>query len=117
MGDDDWMTQPKHKAQRCRLSLVGALAAALALAPAALSALETVDIALRGGPTEPEARAALEETLRGASLLVSLTERPDLTSRDVVAAARSDYTRLVEALFSQGYYSTIVRISLDGREA
>jgi translocation and assembly module TamA len=116
MGDDR-MIQPSRKTRPLRLPRVCALAAALALAPAALAALEDVDIALRGGPAEPEARAALEETLRGASLLVSLTEGPELTSRDIVAAARSDYTRLVEALFSQGYYSTVVRISLDGREA
>jgi len=91
--------------------------AAWACCAPALWAFDAVDLNLRGGPAEPEAREAFTESLRDASLLVTLIDNADSTPRDVVAAARSDYTTLVEALFSRGHYSTVVSIRLNGREA
>lgn len=89
----------------------------VAPAPAPALAFDEVFLTLRDGPEAADEVTALTERLRGASLLVSLIDDEEATSRDIVAAARSDYTRLVEALFSEGRYSPVVRIRLNGREA
>lgn len=58
--------------------------------------------------------AALEDMVRGASVLLSLdTTEPD----DVFAAARSEYGRLIGALYASGHYSPVISVKLDGREA
>ena len=56
-------------------------------------------------------------SLRAASVLSTLDTEGDVAPQDVLAAAQSDYARLVEALYAQGYYSAMVRITIDGREA
>ena len=57
--------------------------------------------------------AALEDMVRGASVLLSLdTTEPD----DVFAAARSEYGRLIGALYAGGHYSPVISVKLDGRE-
>ncbi|MGR3491730.1 MAG: autotransporter assembly complex protein TamA [Shimia sp.] len=53
----------------------------------------------------------LEEAALGAQL------PDDATGRDTLAAALSDYRRIVETLYARGHYSSVVSIELDGREA
>ncbi len=60
---------------------------------------------------------AIMSAVQSASILASLEGEDDTTAQDLLAAAQSDYTRVVEALYAQGYYSSTVRITLDGREA
>lgn len=65
------------------------------------------------GPDED----TLTRSLRSASILAQLEQDEDKAPQDVLAAAQGDYARLVEALYAQGYYSAVVRITLDGQEA
>ena len=37
--------------------------------------------------------------------------------QDLLAAARSDYARILAALYAKGHYSVVIRIRIDGREA
>ncbi|WP_224816684.1 autotransporter assembly complex family protein [Hasllibacter sp. MH4015] len=64
----------------------------------------------------PNVEEDLSDRLRAASLLLQETEE-QRTAQDLVAAARADYGRLVAALYNEGYFSPVVRISVDGREA
>lgn len=75
-------------------------------------ALDRVDLTVSGPQSE-----ALGDALRSASVLRGLVDNPDATSDDILAAARGDYARLVEVLYSEGYYSVEVSIQIDGREA
>ncbi|MGY3438998.1 MULTISPECIES: autotransporter assembly complex protein TamA [unclassified Marinovum] len=75
-------------------------------------ALNSVQLQLVGQENDD-----LAESLQAASVLNSLEKSPETLPRDVVAAARADYTKLVETLYAQGYYSAVVNILIDGREA
>lgn len=59
----------------------------------------------------------LKRALAAASLVVQ--GRPDTASDplEIFTAARSDYARLLSALYAEGYYAAQVHIFLDGREA
>ena len=60
----------------------------------------------------------LRETLRGALLLEqAITGEEEATRRDIVAAAQADYRRLLAVLFSEGYFSPVISITVDGTEA
>jgi translocation and assembly module TamA len=59
----------------------------------------------------------MRETLMQASLVVAAADNEQATPREVLAAATADYARLVRALYAMGYYSGVVNIKLDGREA
>ena len=87
------------------------VSALLVLAPVASSAADTFRLVVRGGGGD------LRDAVETASLLSA--SRGDATAdpRDVLAAARADYARILNALYSQGYYGGIVRILVDGREA
>lgn len=52
-----------------------------------------------------------------ASLLHQLNSDGVEVSQDIVAAARADYERIVGALYAKGYFSPVVSIKLNGREA
>ena len=60
---------------------------------------------------------SVTSALQGASLLYAGQDQADRDPRDVLAAARADYSRLVNALYGQGYYGGTVKILVDGREA
>ncbi len=77
-----------------------------------VQALENVDLRVSGPQSE-----ALGDALRANSVLRSLLGNPEATTSDILAAARGDYARLVEVLYSEGYYSVEVSILIDGREA
>ncbi|MGH1414402.1 MAG: autotransporter assembly complex protein TamA [Pelagimonas sp.] len=91
----------------CGLALVGPL-----LAPLPSLALEQAKVSLLNTDNDP-----LRDSLRNASISLPLVDQPDVTIRDVVTAAQADYANIVEALYAQGYYSAVVRITLDGQEA
>lgn len=76
-----------------------------------ISALERVRFSVAGDD------AVLEQDLRDASLVVATFEDRTQDPREVFAAALADYRALVEALYANGYYSGVVRIRVDGREA
>ena len=63
----------------------------------AASAFDRLDFMVRGPSAVSD---ALLDDLRGASTLQSLSQASDTPVRDVLAAARSDYTRLIEQLYA-----------------
>ncbi len=84
----------------------------VALAAAALPApAQQLDFMVKGDDK------AVTAALQGASLLYAGKDTADRDPRDVLAAARADYARLVNALYGEGYYGGVVRIRVDGREA
>lgn len=61
----------------------------------------------------------LNSQMRGGSLLVeqTLLEENPPTTAEILAAAQADYKRLLAVLYDNGYFSGVVNISVDGREA
>lgn len=59
----------------------------------------------------------LREELLAASLVADSGQDAPATPRAIVAAAQADYGRLLRVLYANGFYSGVVRIRLDGREA
>jgi translocation and assembly module TamA len=89
-----------------------ALAVALAgLASLPAAALDRLDVVVRGSEDD------LEATVNAASQLRSLEAQGQADPQDLIAAARSDYGRILAALYARGHYSVVVRILVDGREA
>lgn len=70
----------------------------------------TVDVSVSGNTD-------LEDTLRGASTLWTKQASPASGAAGLLATARSDYRRIVAALYAEGYYGGTVSITVDGREA
>ena len=73
-----------------------------------------VEVIVRGASDEALSQDQAD-SLRSASLTATLDAAA--TSADILAAAQADYGRLVAALYAEGYYGSVVRIALDGREA
>ncbi len=71
----------------------------------------TVDFVVTG-----EERDA-EKTLKGASSLWKDRKKPASGAAGLLAKARSDYRRLLAALYGQGRYGGTISILVDGREA
>ncbi len=59
----------------------------------------------------------LTKLLRQASLLAAQRTEKQTEADDMFTAARADYGRILAALYAEGYYSAVIRITLDGREA
>lgn len=59
----------------------------------------------------------LRDRLAGASAVMSAEARGLDTAQELLAASLSDYRTLVQVLYDQGYFSPVVNIRLDGREA
>ncbi len=74
-------------------------------------ALDRLDFAVTGGDK------ALEKTVRGASLLLAQQVDGNTDAEDLFAAARADYANILGALYAEGYFSAVIRITIDGREA
>jgi translocation and assembly module TamA len=107
------LPRPIPRRAAARFVTVTALAAVLAgvtALPAA--ALDRAALVLVNGGTE-----RLQERLEAGSLL--LTAQRDAVSdpQDLLAAAQADYRRMVDLLYASGYYSGVVNIRIDGREA
>lgn len=97
-----------HHALRVR----GAFAAVLlGLGTVSAHALDRLDIAVAGGSEE------LTEMVQAASQVRALQIQGQTDPQDLLAAARSDYARILSALYAKGHYSVVIRIRIDGREA
>ncbi|CUH51651.1 autotransporter assembly complex protein TamA [Shimia marina] len=59
----------------------------------------------------------LPDRLSGASLLTTAKEDGTTGGQDVVAAAQSDYKRMISVLYGQGYFSPKISIRVNGQEA
>ncbi len=89
----------------------GVVAAALLWAAPPAFALDRLDIAVAGGSED------LTEVVREASQVRALQVQGQTAPQDLLAAARSDYARILAALYAKGHYSVVIRIRIDGREA
>lgn len=102
--------------RRITLVLSLSLSLGMALGPAA-------GAAGRAGQSEkvvfhvPGASKSLTLALKNASVLLSTQSDGHTDAPDLFAAARADYAKLIGALYAQGYYSGIIHILIDGREA
>lgn len=96
----------KVQARVFGLSVVLSLMAATAAAPFDLLGFDV------GGSTP-----ALEEALRAASPLLAGQKAKTVTPEDLFANARAEYGALVNALYARGYYSPVIHVFIDGREA
>jgi translocation and assembly module TamA len=99
-----------HLRVRRTIFLGSLMTVLLCVFPFIASAVETT-LTAKGAPEE------LVEKLKGASLSVSANEQKLTTSQELLAAAISDYRTLVQVLYDQGYFSPVVHIRVDGREA
>jgi len=93
------------------LPSVVALALAAALTGHSVAALDRLDVAVAGDD------ANLSDAVRGASLLVTQQAQDRTDPQDLLAAARADYARILDALYARGHYSAVINITIDGREA
>jgi translocation and assembly module TamA len=80
------------------------------LAPGVAMALDT-------SLTAPGAPDDLADRLRGASSVMTAGARGLDSGQELLAASLSDYHTLVQVLYDAGYFSPVVHIQLDGREA
>jgi len=71
----------------------------------------TLDFALSGGERGLEAR------LRSASALASQADNPPMGAAGLIARARGDYGRILNALYAAGHYGGTISIRLAGTEA
>lgn len=60
---------------------------------------------------------SLSDRLSEVSALAPLRDQQNLEAIDILAAARSDYRRLLSALYDEAYYGAAISIRIDGREA
>lgn len=87
-----------------------ALGAVLALTTSAF-AFDGVTFTVASGDRD------LVRELRASSVLLAAEGADETTAQDMFAAARGEYGRLVGALYARGYYSPVIRVEIDGREA
>jgi translocation and assembly module TamA len=85
--------------------------AVVAFASAPVGAFDAVDFRVSGGD------AALEKTLRESSAVLAAVREKTTDPQDLFAAALAEYGRIVGALYAEGYYSPVVHVLMDGREA
>lgn len=91
---------------------LSALSLCLALGAMPAFAFDSLSIRLEGAQND-----ALQKRLRASSLLRMAQEDGVSDAQDVFSTALADYQRLLETLYAQGYYSGVIHIRLDGREA
>lgn len=77
----------------------------------AANALDGLDFVVTSGP------ATLERDLRLASILLASEKAGTVDAQDLFADARAEYASLLGALYASGYYSPVIHILIDGREA
>jgi translocation and assembly module TamA len=95
-------------AKRLRMAT---LVAILALGTPMARALDRLDIVVTGGFKD------LTDAVNEASMVRSLQAQDQTDPQDLLAAARSDYARILAAMYAKGHYSVEIRILIDGREA
>lgn len=96
---------------RAKTGLVLTLLASLAVAVPHANAFDRIDFQTPGAPD------ALRKDLMAASLLQAAKRDKVTDSQDLFSAARADYSRLLGALYAGGYYSGVIHVLIDGREA
>ena len=106
------MTGIDSKSGRGLRRVVGALALALAVLPGVALALSDFDLVVEGAGGK-----GLAESLREVSLLRAAVKDGTEDPREVVALGQNEYLNLLEALYAKGYYSAVISVRLDGREA
>ncbi len=74
-------------------------------------ALDRLDFLVAGGDED------LTDAARAASLLIAQRAQDQTDPQDLLAAARADYGRILNAFYARGHYSAVINITLDGREA
>ena len=94
---------------RMRGLLVAGFLCVLVSAP--VTAMETLDFSVTGPGAD------LLKDLRGASGLVAAEKQKQTDAQDIFSKARAEYAALVSALYARGYYSGVVHVWIDGREA
>lgn len=94
-----------------RLTSLGVLMAVAAVAAPSVQALDSLDFRVAGGNSD------VEDTLKRSSLLLAAQTEGETTAQDLYGAARAEYGRLVAAAYGLGYYSPVVNVLIDGREA
>jgi translocation and assembly module TamA len=96
----------------------GLLARKLALGCLAVLSLTGSAFALdRFDFSTPGANEDLRTSLLGASLLAQAERDGTNDAQSLFSAARADYGRLIGALYAEGYYSGVINILVDGKEA
>ena len=60
---------------------------------------------------------AVRERLGNASLLAAARREGTTDPVELLATARAEYARLIEALYAEGYYGPVISVRVDGREA
>ncbi len=91
--------------------LRGIAAAVVLLTASPSQALDRLDIVVAGGSND------LTEAAKDASQVRALQVQGQTAPQDLLAAARSDYARILGAMYAKGHYSVAIRIRIDGREA
>lgn len=104
------MPDQKPRIAALRIGLLTACAWTAGLVGAA-HALDTLDFNV--ATSDP----ALRDSLRAASQTAQAAAQDGASDRDIFAATLTDYRILTEALYANGYYGGVIRISVDGREA
>ncbi|SFU19918.1 autotransporter assembly complex protein TamA [Sedimentitalea nanhaiensis] len=95
---------------RCLSLTRGLVAGCLALAPGLAFALTT-------SLNAPGASEQLQDRLRDSSSALAAEESGLDTVQEILAAAMADYRTLVQILYDEGYFSPVVNIRVNGREA
>lgn len=67
--------------------------------------------------TTPGADPALHQVLKDASILVGSKKDGATNSQDIFADSQAEYGSLLNALYAAGYYSGVIHVYVDGREA
>ena len=88
-----------------------AAAAVMAVLALPVQALDRLDF------TVATVSDSLREAVEDASQLRSLQAEGRTDPQDLLAAARSDYARILAAMYAKGHYSVVINIRIDGREA
>lgn len=102
-----------HRKPGNRKWAIRAIAALLCLTawPGLAAAFDRLDFAISGQDD------TLKDELRAVSLLSAARAQDRTDPRDVLAAARADYARLLQVLYRAGHYGGVIRVLVDGREA
>lgn len=88
----------------------GLLVAALVFSPA-------MSLALTTSFSAPDAPETIQSRLQAASSVMSAEANGLDTAQELLAAALSDYRTLVQILYDEGFFSPVVNIKINGREA
>ncbi|SLN69800.1 Translocation and assembly module TamA precursor [Roseivivax jejudonensis] len=97
------------------LSGLAAAGTAFILSGGPAVALDDVSYNVRA-PSEDQ-RTEMRDYLRDISLISEAENDGRTDPQDLVATSLADYTQLLEGLYSRGYYSGVISILIDGREA